>query len=106
MNTYDPNGLSQEPSAAPTDPFLLTRIMVQDNERYWPQFVERYHPLIVDFGRRRGLKERDAESLAQDVFATIVRTIKSSDYNPAAGGFRCWLFKLASEQMLSFLKKE
>ena len=105
MNTFDPDGHSQEPISSPTDPFLLTLVMVQDNDRYWPQFVERYHPVIVEFGRNRGLPERESEILAHDVFETIVRTIKTSDYSPAKGGFRCWLFKLASDQMLTFLKK-
>lgn len=106
MNTFDPKGLSQEPNAAPTDPFLLTRVMVQDNQQYWPQFVERYRPVILDFARRRGLEEQEAESLSRDVFSTIVRTIKSSEYSHTNGGFRCWLFKLASDQMLTFLKND
>jgi RNA polymerase sigma-70 factor (ECF subfamily) len=53
--------------------------------------VELYVPLIRGWLRRYNVSPEDAEDLAQDVMALVVREMPDFQHNQQAGAFRKWL---------------
>ncbi|MEM9646177.1 MAG: sigma-70 family RNA polymerase sigma factor [Planctomycetota bacterium] len=72
---------------------LIRQLGDSDSTEAWAEFVGLYRPLVVRVARLKGLQHEDAEDLAQDVLATVGRTIQSFDPD-ADGSFRGWLFTI------------
>ncbi|HVK13785.1 MAG TPA: sigma-70 family RNA polymerase sigma factor [Gemmataceae bacterium] len=81
---------------------LLCRIRDPRDARAWDEFVRIYAPLLLGYGRRRGLQEADAADIAQDTLRNVVRAAPGFVYDQARGSFRGWLFTLARNQIRKF----
>jgi RNA polymerase sigma-70 factor (ECF subfamily) len=56
--------------------------------------------------RRRGLGGADAEDVTQEVFARVVRAIRSFEYRPEIGRFRDWLGTITLNEVRRFAGKK
>lgn len=65
----------------------------------WPRFVEMFAPLVFQWARRYGLQDADAEETVQDVFLTLLRRMRTFNYN-ADGSFRAWLSTVTRHETL------
>lgn len=70
---------------------LLERLRLQPDEGSWKRLVDLYVPLIRGWLRRYDVSPEDAEDLAQDVMALVVREIPDFQHNQQPGAFRKWL---------------
>lgn len=70
---------------------LLERLREEPDEKAWTRFVRLYTPLLFFWARRAGETEHDAADLVQEVFASLVQTLSTFEYDPASGKFRSWL---------------
>lgn len=61
----------------------------------WRRLTELYRPFIVSWARRHTVWEQDAEDLAQEILAEVVRYLPSFEHNGRPGAFRSWLRTLA-----------
>lgn len=78
---------------------LLLRLRSGDASS-WRTFDDRYRELIFAFARRRGMQPADADDVAQETLATVLRAIETFEYDPAKGRFRNWLKTTALHALL------
>jgi len=89
----------------------LTRTAILDalknpgNRKVWQQYVDRYRPVLVAYGRRLGLSETDAEDLAQETLLTFSTAYREGRYDRAQGRLRSWLFGIAHNHYLHLLRR-
>jgi RNA polymerase sigma-70 factor (ECF subfamily) len=60
------------------------------DQEAWSQFVTRYGPKILQWCRRWGLQEAEAQDVAQDVILKLHGRMATFAYD-ASGSFRAWL---------------
>jgi RNA polymerase sigma-70 factor (ECF subfamily) len=70
---------------------LLDRLRLHPDEDAWKRFVDLYVPLIRSWLRRYDVGEEDAEDLAQEVMAVVVRELPDFRHSRQRGAFRHWL---------------
>jgi RNA polymerase sigma-70 factor (ECF subfamily) len=82
-----------------TSATLLQRLTDRSDSVAWRQLVDLYTPLINRWLRRLGVSAQDAEDLAQDVLAIVVREVASFRHNGRAGAFRAWLRTITTNRL-------
>src|SRR4029077_16640540 len=78
---------------------LLEHLCLQPDEETWKRFVDLYAPLIRGWLRRYSVAEQDAEDLAQEVMAVMIRQFPSFEHNHRGGAFRNWLRTVTVNQL-------
>ena len=78
---------------------LLERLCSQPDDDSWKRFVDLYTPLIHGWLRRYSVKNVDAEDLAQEVMAVVVRELGHFQHNKQRGAFRNWLRTVTVNQL-------
>ena len=68
-----------------TSTSLLVGLRDLRNEQVWQDFSNRYSPVLVNFGRRLGLSEQDAEDAAQETLISFSNGYRDGLYDPAKG---------------------
>ncbi len=86
---------------ADTSVSLLERLCLQPDESSWKRFVDLYAPLIRGWLHHYSVKEEDAEDLAQEVMAVVVRELTRFQHNQQRGAFRSWLRTVTVNQLRS-----
>lgn len=81
-------------SSLHTRPTLLFRLRNWSDESSWAEFYGLYYDFVFRFARRSGLKQADAEDVAQEVFKRVAETIHQFESDPNRGTFRGWLLNL------------
>jgi RNA polymerase sigma-70 factor (ECF subfamily) len=97
--------MNESRPALETRPSLLIRLRDHGDRDAWESFVRLYGRLLFADCRRRGLQESDAEDVTQEVFARVVRAIRSFEYRRKCGRFRDWLGTIVRNEVWRFLKK-
>jgi len=85
--------------ATVTSTTLLEGLRDPGNRTVWLDFVERYRPLVVGYGRRAGLSNDDAEDLAQQSLLAFSQAYRDEKYERARGRLRDWLFGIVANQL-------
>lgn len=85
-----------------TRPTLLIRLRDRQDLQAWQQFVDLYAPIVYSFCRKRGLQDADASDLTQEVLQALVKGVHRLDYDPEAGTFRAWLFRIVRNKLHDF----
>jgi RNA polymerase sigma factor (sigma-70 family) len=85
-----------------TSPTLLLRLKDPADQRAWAEFHERYAPMIC--GWCRHWFPREAEDMAQEVFARLIKCLKDFEYEPGRGRFRGYL-KTVTHRLMADLKQ-
>lgn len=73
--------------------------------RAWEEMDRTYRPLIYHWLRRYQLQSSDAEDIAQEVMAVVVRRVGEFDHNGRVGAFRHWLRTITVHTARNFLDK-
>jgi RNA polymerase sigma-70 factor (ECF subfamily) len=82
---------------------LLDRLRDRPDEASWRRLVDLYAPLIRGWLRRQGLQDSDADDLAQDVLAVLVRELPTFEHR-GAGAFRSWLRAITANRLRNFCR--
>jgi RNA polymerase sigma factor (sigma-70 family) len=82
-----------------TSKSLLKLLREQPDEDSWKRFVDLYAPLIRGWLRRYPVGADDADDLAQEVLAVVVRELPNFRHNEHRGAFRNWLRVISINQL-------
>lgn len=74
-----------------THPSLLARVRDGADRLAWEEFVALYAPVVYGYAIKHGLQDADAADFTQDTMLTLMRTLKSFEYDRNKGTFRGWL---------------
>jgi RNA polymerase sigma-70 factor (ECF subfamily) len=80
---------------------LLDRLRDSPDAASWQRLVDLYTPLIQTWLRRQGLQPADADDLAQDVLAVVVRELSAFEHR-RPGAFRSWLRTITANRLRNF----
>jgi RNA polymerase sigma-70 factor, ECF subfamily len=69
---------------------LFDRLRSPADGAAWGRFVRLYTPFLFHWARRRGLSPEDSSDLVQEVFAHLLKTLPTFQYD-AGRSFRAWL---------------
>jgi RNA polymerase sigma-70 factor (ECF subfamily) len=83
---------------------LLERVKAQDPEA-WQRLVKLYGPSIYDWCRRAGLQSAAAADVAQDVFASVAKSIDGFKRSESGGSFRAWLWGITRHRLLDHFRR-
>ncbi len=84
-----------------TDEQLVKKYLKGD-EKSLEEIVRRYLPLIYNFSRRYTGDPDNASDIAQEVFVKVWKNLKKFD---TSKNFKTWLFTVAKNTALDWLKK-
>lgn len=90
--------------------WLTTTTVLHDlrdlaNESAWERFATRFRAPVIGFGKRMGLREADAEDLAQETLFAFAKKYREGAYDPAKGRLHDWLFGIAYRQGLKIRER-
>lgn len=80
---------------------LVTSIQAGDHERY-AELIQRYEPLLYNFGLKLCGDSHDAEDLVQDTFLNVFRYLKNFRYETK---FKNWLYRIATSVCIKKRRK-
>lgn len=86
----------------PTRPSLLSRVRDPADHDAWAEFECTYRDLLLRYCRRCGLSAVDAEDVRQIVLLRLVRALPRFQYDPAAGRFHDWLYRVVRNAIADF----
>jgi RNA polymerase sigma-70 factor (ECF subfamily) len=75
------------------------------NRPVWQQYVDRYRPFIVGYGRKLGLTEDEAEDAAQETLVEFSEAYRAGRYDRDRGRLRSWLFGIAHNCIRNVLRR-
>lgn len=84
----------------------------EGDEKSLEILIKHYLKSIYNFAYRYARNVQEAEDITQDVFVKMWQNLKkpvlgfSRGFNPQKGDFRVWLFSIAKNACLDFLKKK
>lgn len=81
---------------------LLLGLRDPQNSAIWQAYVDRYRPLLIKYGLKLGLREADAEDVAQLTLVNFCRAYQDGKYDRERGRLRSWLFAIARNQVLTW----
>ena len=85
---------------------LLEGLRDPANATLWQQYVDRYRPLILEFGRRAGLGDADAEDAAQAALVAFSAAYARGAYDRDRGRLSSWLFAIVHNQIQNLRRRE
>jgi RNA polymerase sigma-70 factor (ECF subfamily) len=92
-------------SDIPTRATLLFRIRDPQDDSAWQEFAQLYTPLILQYCRRRGLQNADAQDVTQDVMRSVSKAIQNFEYDQDRGLFRQWLYTVIRSKLNTFFSR-
>jgi RNA polymerase sigma-70 factor, ECF subfamily len=86
-----------------TSATLVQRIRDLDDDSGWQRFVLQYRPRLIAWCREKGLRPEEADDVAQDVMARLIRHMPKFTYRPEQN-FSGWLRTIWKTAWLDFLR--
>jgi RNA polymerase sigma factor (sigma-70 family) len=84
---------------------LLSRLKESNAQESWRQFFDMYWRLIYTTALSAGLSDWEAQEVVQETVLTVVRKIKSFQYDPAVGSFKGWLLTIVRWRIADQFRK-
>jgi RNA polymerase sigma factor (sigma-70 family) len=84
---------------------LLSRLKESNAQESWRQFFDTYWRLIYTTALNAGLTDSEAQEVVQETVLTVVRKIKSFQYDPAVGSFKGWLLTIVRWRIADQFRK-
>jgi len=83
---------------------LLDALRDKSNEPIWGQFDARYRPVLAGLARRLGLRDTDADEVAQQSLVEFMCAYREGRYDRSKGRLSSWLLGIAHHTALKFLR--
>ena len=88
-----------------TRPTLLERVRDPRDTAAWREFDRLYSPLIFRYVVRQGVRNADAEELAQDCMKDLAKLLPRFVYSPQKGRFKAYLKTLVDHRVARFRRR-
>src|SRR5206468_7592087 len=79
---------------------VLQKLRDFENRDAWETFADRFRQPVVSFARGMGLRDADAEDVAQETLLAFAEAYRRGQYDPAKGRLSRFLFGIAYRQAL------
>lgn len=83
---------------------LLDALRDHANQPAWVQIDARYRPVICGLARQLGLREVDAEEVAQQALSEFVRAYREGRYDRSKGRLSSWIMGIAHHTTLKMIR--
>ena len=84
---------------------ILTSLSDFEDQTAWNRFTDRFRTPIMAFAIRLGLKEVEAEDVAQETLLAFADGFRKGSYDPSKGRLSDWLFGIAYRQLQNMRRK-
>lgn len=85
---------------------LLLRLRDQADQESWGEFADIYTPLLYAYCQKRELRHADIADIVQEVMRSVSLALAKSQYDPARGKFKAWLFTTVRNAISSHFRKQ
>ncbi len=96
--------MPQSATALRTTTKLLDALRDHSNEPAWAHIDQRYRGVIAGVARRLGLRDADADEVAQQTLSEFVRAYRDGRYDRAKGRLSSWILGIARHTSLRILR--
>jgi RNA polymerase sigma factor (sigma-70 family) len=102
----DPQAQSREDPlvATRTTTRLLDALKDMSNELAWTHIDVRFRPVIAGLARRLGLRESEADEVAQQTLAEFVKAYRDGRYDRGKGRLSSWILGIAHNTALKAMR--
>jgi RNA polymerase sigma-70 factor (ECF subfamily) len=83
---------------------LLDALRDPGNEPVWTHIDGRYRPILASLARRLGLRDSEAEEVAQQALTEFVRAYRDGRYDRTKGRLSSWIIGIAHHTALHALR--
>ncbi|MEQ8788704.1 MAG: sigma-70 family RNA polymerase sigma factor [Pirellulaceae bacterium] len=87
-----------------TNTSLVRRVRDPQDSESWREFVTIYQPLLLNFVRKRGPQDAEAEAIVQEVLVSLWNKLPEFELDHSKGRFRGWLWRVTRNTVLSFYR--
>ncbi len=84
----------------------LEDLKISNDSVVWNKFTESFRPVVINFAKKLGLSNDDAEDAAQETMLVFVKAFRDGKYNREKGRLRDWLFGVARRVSLNLRKNK
>lgn len=88
-----------------TTTHLLMALMTPGEEAAWIEFDQRYRPVLIGFLHQLGVRDHDAQDVAQQTLLEFCRAYRAGKYDRGKGRLGSWLIGIAQRQAASAARK-
>jgi RNA polymerase sigma-70 factor, ECF subfamily len=78
----------------------------QREQAAWKELVRIYGPLVLEWCRQQGVRNADAEDIAQEVFLTVANHLDRFGERSGRRNFRGWLWTIVRSKVLDHLRRQ
>jgi len=96
--------LKQPGSNSATTVNLLGRIGTPNDQQAWIDFDARYRPVVLAVARRLGLRQCDAEDVAQQTMIAFLREWTEGRFDPTRARLRTWILAIVRHRAIDCLR--
>ena len=79
----------------------LEELKISNDSAVWDKFTESFRPVVINFAKKLGLSNEDAEDAAQETMLVFIKAFREGKYNKEKGRLRDWLFGVARRVILN-----
>jgi RNA polymerase sigma-70 factor (ECF subfamily) len=83
---------------------LLVRLKDPDDAAAWREFGAIYRPMLLRFARSCGLPDEEAEDVTQFCMTSVLRNIRTFQYDRRKGRFKGWLRTMVNNRVRNVLR--
>ncbi len=87
-----------------TRPSLLLRVKDHRDQAAWYEFDTIYRPMLQRFAISRGLRQAEAEEIAQQCMTAVMKYIQGFEYDPKRGRFKGWLRTMVNNRIKNLFR--
>lgn len=84
---------------------LLNGLKDQADDQSWQRFFDTYGGAIHGLAMKAGMPPAEADDVLQETMICIARKMPEFRYDPEAGSFKGWLFKIARRRIADHFRK-
>lgn len=89
----------------PTRRTLLSRLKDWNDQENWRVFFDTYWRLIYSTAIKGGLTDAEAQDAVQETVISVMKSLRTFQYDPQKGSFKGWLLQLTRWRILDQLKQ-